>query len=108
MAFSDSARDQFPAIIPDDPATPTVPAHLQTIIDAVEAQVVLRADTWSWANTFLTPFEDGMLLYVEDVDELWARVDGEWRKLYPTTYTGTATPSDSLGADGDLYFQVDS
>lgn len=106
MAFTDSARSQFTAIVPDNPATPTVPAHLQDIVDAIEARVVLRADDWSDADTNIAPYQDGMLLYVANIGALFLRVNGAWVKLYPTNYTGTGAPDPALGADGDLYFQT--
>ena len=106
MPFTNSAREQFQAIVPDNPATPTVPAHLQAIIDAIETHTVLRADDWAWADTFIAPYADGMVVYIEDIDELHLRVAGAWRKLHPNTYTGTGEPSNGLGADGDLYFQT--
>jgi hypothetical protein len=106
MPFSDSARKQFQAIVPDNPASPTVPAHLQGIVDAIEGRTVLRASTWSWANTFIAPFSDGMLVYIEDVDELHLRRNGAWVKIHPTSYSGTGEPSPSLGANGDLYFMT--
>lgn len=106
MAFTDSARSQFTAIVPDNPATPTVPAHLQSIVDAIESQVVLRAADWSDADTNIAPYEDGMILFVASEGELLFRISSAWKKLSPTNYTGTADPDPGLGADGDLYFQT--
>ena len=106
MPFTDSARKQFPSIVPTNPTTPTIPIHLQGIVDAVEARVVLRAADWGYANTFLAPFQDGMMIYIEDIDELHLRVAGVFKKIYPTNYTGTGVPASALGADGDLYFQT--
>jgi len=109
MPFTDSQRKQFASVVPTDPTTPTVPAHLQDIVDAIEAQTVLRADDWSDADTFIAPYSDGMLLYVVDIASLFLRLGGAWTKVYPKTYTGTALPVGGLGvgaADGDLYFQT--
>jgi hypothetical protein len=104
MAFTNSERGQFVAIVPDNPATPTVPAHLQDIVDAVEEQVILKATDWAWADTFIAPYTNGMVIFVESEGALFLRVGGAWRKLSPTNYSGTTTPSPALGADGDLYF----
>lgn len=106
MPFTDSARKQFPSIVPTNPTTPTIPIHLQGIVDAVEARVVLRAADFAYANTFLAPFEDGMLLYIVSLGEIHLRVAGAWKKISPTSYTGTGVPASALGADGDLYFQT--
>lgn len=106
MPFTDSDRKQFTAVVPTDPTSPTVPAHLQTIVDALESHVVLRAEDWSFADTFIAPYENGMILYVEDIDSLFLRAGGAWLKLHPTNYNGTAEPDSGLGADGDLYFQT--
>ncbi len=106
MPFVDSARKQFPAVIPTDPTTPTVPAHLTTIINAIEEQVVLYATDWSYADTFIAPYQNGMLIYINADEELHLRLGGAWMKIYPTNYTGTGTPSGALGSDGDLYFQT--
>lgn len=106
MAFTDSDRKQFLAIVPDDPATPTVPAHLQAIVDAIEEHVVLHAADWSAADTNLTPYKNGMLVFVENPGALYLRLGGAWLKVYPTNYTGTGDPSPSLGVDGDLYFKT--
>lgn len=104
MAFTDSERKQVQGVIPPVSEVPTVPAHLQQLLDGFESRLVLRAQDWAWADAFVAPYEDGMLLHVQDVNELLFRVSGGWVKLYPTTYTGTAEPSPDLGADGDLYF----
>lgn len=106
MAFTNSARDQFTAIVPDNPASPTVPAHLQSIVDAIESQVVLRAADWSDADTNIAPYEDGMILFVASEGELLFRISSSWKKLSPTSYTGNESPDPSLGSDGDLYFQT--
>lgn len=106
MPFTDSARKQFPAVVPDDPAQPTVPAHLQAIVDAIEEHVILYADDWSYADTFIAPYTNGMLLFVADPEALYLRLGGAWVKVYPTSFTGTGPPDPTLGADGDLYFQT--
>lgn len=106
MAFSDSARKQFTAVVPDNPAAPTVPAHLQAIVDAIEEHVVLYASDWSYADTFIAPYTNGMLLFVNNPGALYLRLGGSWLKVYPTHFTGTGAPSPDLGADGDLYFQT--
>lgn len=106
MAFTDSARKQFTAVVPDGPQQPTVPAHLQGIIDAVESQVVLKAATWVAADTDIAPYTDGMLLYVAEDSALYFRVGAAWSKLYPTSLSGTNAPDPALGSDGDLYFQT--
>jgi len=109
MAFTDSDRKQFLAIVPPATQTPTVPAHLQDIVDAIEERVVLFADDWSDADTNITPYTDGMLLYVADVAALFLRLGAAWTKVYPKSYTGTTLPTGDLGvgaADGDLYFKT--
>lgn len=106
MAFTNSARDQFVAVVPDNPATPTVPAHLQAIVDAIETQVVLKAADWSFADTFIAPYVDGMLLSIASPAGLYYRVDGAWEKIWPVNLTGTGDPAPGLGDDGDLYFKT--
>lgn len=106
MAFTDSARDQFLGIVPDDPTTPTVPLHLQAIVDAIESQVVLKAPDWNFADTFIVPYTNGMLLFVEDPGALYLRLAGSWFKVFPTNFSGDGNPPSSLGVDGDLYFRT--
>lgn len=106
MAFSDSRRRQIEAGIPPVTETPTVPAHLQGLVDKIEEHLVLRAPSWDWAEVYLVPYIDGMLLYIEDQGTLNLRREGAWYKIWPWSYNGVEPPPDSLGTDGDLYFQT--
>jgi hypothetical protein len=40
-------------------------------------------------------------VFMKKTDNTVVRVGGE----FPTVYSGTSTPSNSLGADGDLFFK---
>jgi hypothetical protein len=106
MPFTDSTRKQFSQVVPTDPTTPTIPAHLQALVDEIEEKVVLVASDWSYANTFIAPYVDGMVLFVDDIGSLFLRVSGEWQKMHPTSFTGTGNPAAGLGDDGDLYFKT--
>lgn len=106
MPFTDSARGQFSQIVPTDPTAPTVPAHLQNIVDQIEGQTVLRVADEAERDGGLTPLENGMIVYVSSINALFLRVNGVWQKMHPTHLTGTGTPSDVVGDDGDLYFQT--
>jgi hypothetical protein len=106
MSFADSQRRQVEGAVPPISEDPTVPAHLQNLLDLLEPRLVLRAADWGWAETYLTPYEDGMLLHVVDEGSIHLRIDGVWTKLYPTTFVGSADPDPSFGSDGDTYFQT--
>jgi hypothetical protein len=52
--------------------------------------------------------KDGMVAFVDDVDQLLLYAGGAWHRVYPTErmiYSGTTTPAASLGTVGDLYYQ---
>jgi hypothetical protein len=46
------------------------------------------------------------MTYIQDVDEIDTRINNVWVKTWPNLYSGTSVPSNTLGADGDLYVQT--
>ena len=106
MPFTSSERGQFVDVVPTGPTTPTVPAHLQGLVDAIETHTNMRVATWDDAATFIAPYSPGMVLFVEEEEALFLRLTDRWEKLHPKNYTGTGTPPPELGDDGDLYVQT--
>lgn len=75
---------------------------------AVEPKLVMKFSSASDLSTRVPSPTEGMLAYVSDVDVLQLYVSGAWKRVYPpapTIYTGTTTPSGSLGSVGDIYVQ---
>ena len=111
MPFTDSARGVIQDVIADDSEDADYPVQIKAIVDAIEPNLVLKATTVAAANATLTPLIDGMLLLTTQAPkEVYFRDSTStspagWRKVWPTTYKGTAAPAAGLGVDNDVYFQ---
>ncbi len=46
-----------------------------------------------------------MQTYITNVGEIDTRISGSWVKTWPTKYTGTTVPPNTLGAVNDIYVQ---
>lgn len=104
MPFTNSARGQLTAVVPTGATEPAVVAHLQNLVDLIEPRLVLRAASVAAANASLGTLQDGMFLETTSAPfELYARQNSAWVKIFPTNYSGTTVPSNSLGVDGDTY-----
>lgn len=106
MPFNDSARGVIQDVLPDDDENADFPVQIAAIVNAIEPNLVLRADTVAIANATLGPLTEGMVLITTLAPkEIYVRQGTAWTKIYPTTYAGTTVPSASLGVNGDTYFQ---
>jgi len=111
MPFNDSARGVLQDVLGDDNADADYPVQIANIVNAIEPHLVLKAATLTSANSTLLPLVDGMLLLTTDAPkEIYFRDSTStspvgWRKVWPTTYNGTAAPAASLGVNNDVYFQ---
>ena len=90
----------------DTPAD--TPLFIQSLAQAVEKKLVQVFTTTSDRDTKLTAPTNGMLAVCTSSEEMFLRVGGAWVRIYPTTSQimyGTSTPSNSSGADGDIYMK---
>lgn len=106
MPFNDSARGVIQDVLADDAENADFPVQITAIVNAIEPNLVLKADTVAIANATLSPLLEGMVLVTTAAPkEVYVRQGSAWVKIWPTTYAGTTIPAASLGVNGDLYFQ---
>jgi hypothetical protein len=110
MGYLPSFRDQIKATelaIPDAAQIPAAHTHFYNLAKALEKRMVLRLPSIAVAQTeptSLNPIEPGMFVVTTVAPyEVYFRVPGAWKKIWPTTYNGTTVPAASLGVDDDLY-----
>lgn len=105
MPFVDTARKQILAKLPTGTTSPTLVQHLADLFNAAETRFVLRyTDDADRTAKIGTP-ENGMITVLTTPGVVEVRLAGVWKRLYPTSYEGTAIPAPSLGVDGDTYFR---
>lgn len=106
MGFINSALAQTTGVIPDSAEPPAVHTHLLAIINQVEKKLIMRFTSTANRDATIVSPENGMMCAIgSPASELYVYLSGSWQKLYPRTYSGTGTPSNGLGANGDLYIQ---
>lgn len=106
MGFVNSALGQITGVIPDSAEPPNVHTHLLNIMNQMERRGVMRFSSTSVRDSTVTSPENGMVCAIgSPASELFVYLSNSWQKLYPRMYSGTTTPSNSLGANGDLYIQ---
>lgn len=105
MSKTGTPLGQLPSTIPADADAPDVNGDMGIQLTAVERRLNMSfADRATRTTTITTPV-DGMVTYIQNVNEIDTRIGGQWVKTWPTKYSGTAAPSNSLGGIGDVYFQ---
>lgn len=75
---------------------------------AAEPKLVMKFTSATDLSTRVPSPTAGMLAYLADTGILQLYHGGAWKRVYPpapTIYTGTTTPSSSLGSVGDVYVQ---
>jgi hypothetical protein len=106
MPFNDSTRGVIQDVLADDAEPADYPVQIAAIVNAIEPNLVLKADTVTTANTTLAPLVEGMILITTGAaKEVYVRQGTAWVKIHPNTYAGTAAPAGTLGINGDVYFQ---
>lgn len=106
MPFNDSARGVIQDVLADDSEDADYPVQIAAIVNAIEPNLVLKATSVAGANSTLGPLVEGMLLLTTAAPkEVYVRHGAGWTKIWPTSYSGTSAPADSLGINGDVYFQ---
>jgi hypothetical protein len=113
MAHSNSPLGQLVGVVPATIDSPDVQGDLVLLITAAEKRVNLTFTTRAARDAAFTAASqtpvDGMQAYytaAPDAGEIDQRIAGVWKKIYPLIYSGTGTPSNSLGVNGDVYFQT--
>lgn len=106
MAHSNSPLGQYTAVIPASSDAPDVAADFATAITAIEKKALMSFATRTSRNSTVSAPVDGMVTYIQDVDEIDTRINGAWVKTWPVIYSGSGTPSGGLGVNGDLYIQT--
>lgn len=106
MPFTDSARGVIQDVLGDDTEDADYPVQIAAIVNAIEPHLVLKQANIAAANSTLTPLTEGMLLVTTAAPKEIYRRDGTgWVKIYPLYYSGTSVPLNTLGVNGDVYFQ---
>ena len=118
MPTGDSALGQLIDIVPVGTDSPTVPAHLQGIVDAIERQLVLRVATSgaSVQASFDTVIpsgsqQNGMLgvILAGTYAGMYFRVAGTWVRIYGNDMIRivTSDPAPGDGQEGSITIKVD-
>jgi hypothetical protein len=87
--------------------------HTQKVAQQTEPFTVMRFASMAdlaakLVGAALTP-KPGMFAFVTADNSFYGYVSGAWHRVYPTEksiLTGTSAPASTLGAVGDIYFQV--
>jgi hypothetical protein len=107
MPFTDSTRHMVTGVLADTNEPADYPTQIANIVNAIEPRLVLTATNVGAATSLLTPLVEPMLLVTTQAPkEVYIRLDGAWKKIWPMAYTGPGAPASTLGASGDFYFQT--
>lgn len=118
MAHTNSPLGQLPAVQPAGSDAPDVRKDLALVIAAAEKKLNLVFTTRAARDAAMTGTDpitgislapqDGQECYYTaspDAGQIDRRISGAWVKVYPPNYSGTGTPSNGLGVNGDVYIQ---
>lgn len=109
MAIQKTANQQLP--YPDNnERLADVPDHVQALAQAVEGQLVMTFASQTDLTTRLPNPKEGALAWIMDSNTLQIYTAGTtgWVRIYPPApaiYSGSTTPSSTLGTVGDIYIQ---
>lgn len=88
---------------------PNVPQDLQALAEAVEKKLVMVFTGTSDRSTRLPAPTAGMVSVRTDVDIVEVYDGAAWQQVYPpkvpAVTNGTVVPSNSSGANGDVFFK---
>lgn len=84
------------------------PLFIQRLAEAVEKRLFGVYATASDRDTKIGgSLEEGMIAYLKDSDIMVLYTGAAWKQVYPVTgptlRSGTTTPDNSLGVNGDVY-----
>lgn len=105
MAKTDSPLGQLAAVVPATGDPPDVRGDFLILITALEKKLNMTFASRTARDAAIPSPIDGMKTYINDVDEIDERINGAWVKVYPTQYSGTGAPSNSVGSVGNYYAQ---
>lgn len=92
----------------DDPAD--VPEFIQNLAEAVEKKLVMVFTSTSQRSTKVPSPTAGMMSVMTDTDVVEFYDGAAWKRVYPPAVpaitVGTAVPSNSSGANGDIFIKV--
>ena len=107
MATTTPAQN-FP--VPENTDDPDIPGDMMALALAIERRVLGVYQSAGDRNDKLTSPQTGQFAYLIDTNDLTLYNGTAWvsfpEQEAPTTHAGTTPPSNSLGTDGDTYFQV--
>lgn len=89
----------------------TIDDTMKLLAEGLEKKLVQVYTSTTDRDSKLTAPTNGMLVYLTGTNVLQLRVGSSWTQIYPppsapTITSGTSVPSNSTGADGDLFFLV--
>lgn len=105
MAHTNSPLGQLTGVVPASADPPDVAGDFSLLITAVEKKLNMRFASRTARDSVVTSPVDGMVTHIDDVGEIDRRIAGAWVKIWPTKYSGTSAPANTLGVVGDWYAQ---
>lgn len=88
---------------------PDVPGDMSALANALEKKLVMVFNNTTDRSTRVSAPTEGMFCYLKDTNTFHVYDGAAWVSAYPTPPTfrsGSTTPSNALGVDGDVYFKV--
>lgn len=96
----------FPTPISTD--DPDVTADTYTLATAIEKRVMGVYNNATDRDARITSPQEGQFAYLKDTDLVWRYTGSAWTLFppaAPSITSGTTTPSNGTGANGDIYFK---
>jgi hypothetical protein len=88
---------------------PNVPQDLQALAEALEKKLVMVFASVADRSAKVSAPTSGMLSVMTDTDVIEFYDGAAWKRVYPPAVpavtNGTAVPSNSSGANGDVFFK---
>lgn len=95
--------------VPEETDTPDVPRDILALAQAIEKRLVVVYASTADRGVKNTSPQEGMVAYLSDSNRIEIYIDGAWTAYPPTQpaiTSGTAVPSNSSGANGDVFLKV--
>lgn len=93
---------------PTDTMDPDVPGDVYALATALEKKLVMVFNNVTDRSARVTAPTEGMFAYMKDTNTFVVYDGAAWVSAYPappTFRSGTTTPANTLGVDGDVYFK---
>jgi len=97
----------FPVPVTGD--DPDIPGDLLALATAIEKRVLGVYNNVADRDARVTAPQEGQFAYLKDTDKLYKYSGSAWEQFppaQPSITSGTTAPSNAVGSDGDIYFQV--